>query len=95
MKELYQPSPHIQENSATPRQMLKILLYAYMNRIYSFHGMEYDRRRDVNFMYTFEEVPSPDHISFAVFFLNLFHCVTCQANAYEKCYKKAYYSYKI
>lgn len=38
------------ENQATPRQMLKILIYAYMNHIYFTRRMEEACRRDINFM---------------------------------------------
>ena len=67
LKELYQTYSRIRENSATPRQMLKIMLYAYMNRIYSSRGMESACRRDVNFMYLLEGAPAPDHATIARF----------------------------
>ena len=67
LKELYQTYSRIRENSVTPRQMLKIMLYAYMNRIYSSRSMESACRRDVNFMYLLEGAPAPDHATIARF----------------------------
>jgi transposase len=67
LEELDQTYSRIRENCATPRQMLKILLYAYMNRIYSSRGMESACRRDINFMYLLEGIKAPDHSSIARF----------------------------
>lgn len=67
LKELYQTYSRIRENSATPRQMLKIMFYAYMNRIYSSRGMQTSCKRDVNFMYLLEGAPAPDHATIARF----------------------------
>lgn len=55
------------KNQATPRQMLKILLYAYMNHIYSARNIERACRRDINFMYLLEGKPAPDHATIARF----------------------------
>lgn len=57
----------IRKNSATPRQMLKIMLYAYMNKIYSARDIEKACRRDINFMFLLEEVAAPDHATIARF----------------------------
>ena len=57
----------IRGNQATPRQMLKIVLYSYMNRIYSSRGMDTSCTRDINFMYLLEDSPAPDHATFARF----------------------------
>ena len=57
----------IRKNSATPRQMLKIMLYAYMNRIYSARDIEKVCRRDINFMFLLEGMPAPDHATIARF----------------------------
>lgn len=51
----------------TPRQMLKIVLYAYMNGIYSSRGMEAACRRDINYMWLLEGANVPDHATFARF----------------------------
>lgn len=67
LKDLYMTYSRIRENQATPRQMLKIMLYSYMNNHYSSRLMELSCRRDVNFMYLLENSPVPDHATFARF----------------------------
>lgn len=57
----------IRKNSATPRQMLKIMLYAYMNRKYSARDIETACHRDINFMFLLEGAPAPDHATIARF----------------------------
>lgn len=67
LKELYKTYSRIKENYATPRQMLKVMLYAYMNHIYSSRKIESSCQRDVNFMYLLEGKHAPDHASIARF----------------------------
>lgn len=67
LEDLYLTYSRIRENQATPRQMLKIVLYSYMNRRYSSRDMETACRRDINFMYLLEDSPKPDHSTFARF----------------------------
>ena len=57
LTDLYSTYERIRENQATPRQLLKILLYGYMNREYSSRGIETRCKRDVNFMYLLEDNP--------------------------------------
>lgn len=59
LSELYKTYGRIRKNQATPRQMLKLVIYAAMNRIYS--------SRDINFMYLLEGMPAPDHATIARF----------------------------
>jgi len=66
-KELYRTYSRIRENCATPRQILKVMLYAYMNCIYSSRDMETACLRDINFMYLLEGAPAPDHSTIARF----------------------------
>ena len=47
--------------------MLKILIYAYMNRIYSSRQIAQACHRDINFMYLLESMPAPDHATIARF----------------------------
>lgn len=47
--------------------MMEILIYGYMNRIYSSRGIETSCRRDINFMYLLEEHKAPDHTTIARF----------------------------
>ncbi|QAT39107.1 IS1182 family transposase [Clostridium sp. JN-9] len=67
LTDLYSTYSRIRENQATPRQMLKIVLYSYMNHNYSSRAMELSCKRDVNFMYLLEGSPAPDHSTFARF----------------------------
>ena len=53
--------------SVTPRTLLKIVLYSYMNGDYSSRSMELNCKRDINFMFLLEGSPAPDHATFARF----------------------------
>ena len=53
--------------SVTPRTLLKIVLYSYMNGDYSSRSMELNCKRDINFMFLLEGAPVPDHATFARF----------------------------
>ena len=64
---LYATYDRIRKNQASPRQMLKIVIYAAMNRIYSSRDIEKSCRRDINFMYLLEGLPAPDHATIARF----------------------------
>lgn len=55
------------EHEPTPHQLLKIMLYAYMNHIYSSRGIENACRWDINFMWLFEGAKVPDHATIARF----------------------------
>ena len=52
-------------NTVSPRTLLKIVLYSYMNGDYSSRSMELNCKRDINFMYLLEGKPVPDHATFA------------------------------
>ena len=67
LTEIYQSYSRFRNNQATPKQMLKILLYAYMNRFYSSRKIETACNRDINFMYLLEGVHAPDHATIARF----------------------------
>jgi transposase len=67
LTDLYSTYSRLRENQATPRQMLKIVLYSYMNHSYSSRDMETSCKRDVNFMYLLEDSSVPDHSTFARF----------------------------
>ena len=51
----------------TPRQMLTIVVYAAMNRIYSSRDIQKACQRDINFMYLLKGKKAPDHSTFARF----------------------------
>ena len=67
LSELYSTYFRIRKNQATPCQMLKIMLYAYMNHIYSSRLIETSCKRDINFMFLLEDSPAPDHATIARF----------------------------
>lgn len=67
LTDLYSTYERIRENSVSPRTLLKIVLYSYMNGDYSSRSMEQNCRRDINFMYLLEGMPVPDHATFARF----------------------------
>jgi transposase len=54
-------------NSVSPRTLLKIVLYSYMNGDFSSRSMELNCKRDINFMFLLEGAPAPDHATFARF----------------------------
>ena len=67
LSELYKTYDRIRKNQATPRQMLKIMIYASMNRLFSSREIETACHRDINFMYLLEGMPAPDHATIARF----------------------------
>lgn len=67
LTDLYSTYERIRENSVSPRTLLKIELYSYMNTDYSSRGMELNCKRDINFMYLLEGASVPDHATFARF----------------------------
>ena len=74
LTDLYSTYERIPENPS-PRTLLKIMLYAYMNRDFSSRSIESRCRRDINFMYLLEGAPAPDHATFARFRSLHFGCV--------------------
>lgn len=54
-------------NSLSPRTLLKIVLYSYMNGDYSSRSMELNCKRDINFIYLLEGHSAPDHATLARF----------------------------
>ena len=72
---LYATFQRLRNHAATPRQMLKIVIYAAMNRLYSSRDIETACRRDINFMFLLEGMPVPDHATIARF--KSLHCSLC------------------
>ena len=54
-------------NSLSPRTLLKIVLYSYINGDYSSRSMELNCKRNINFMFLLEGHKAPDHSIFARF----------------------------
>jgi len=67
LSELYKTYARIRKNQATPAQLLKVILYAAMCRLYSSRSIETACRRDINFMFLLEDMPAPDHATIARF----------------------------
>lgn len=82
LEDLYKTYSRIRENTATPRQMLKILIYGYMNRLFSSRRIELACKRDINFMYLLEGKDAPDHTTIARF--RKLHFAPCSENVMAK-----------
>lgn len=67
LTDLYSTYSRIRENQVSPRKMLKIMIYGYMNKFYSSRDIENACHRDINFMFLLEDSPAPDHATFARF----------------------------
>ena len=67
LTELYSTYSKIRENQVSSMNMLKIMLYGYMNGLYSSRDVETACRRDINFMFLLEGASPPDHSIFARF----------------------------
>lgn len=67
LTDLYSTYSRIRENQVSPRKMLKIIIYAYMNKLYSSRDIENACRRDINFMFLLEGASAPDHSTIARF----------------------------
>ena len=64
---LYRNFRRAERNLVSPHQLLAILIYAYMNQIYSSRRIEEVCPRDLHFMYLLEGRPAPDHTTIAGF----------------------------
>lgn len=67
LSDLYMTYSKLKENLASPRKLLKIMIYGYMNKLYSSRDIEKACYRDINFMYLLEGSKVPDHSTFARF----------------------------
>lgn len=67
LTDLYSTYERVRKNMVSPRTLLKIVLYSYMNGDYSSRSMELNCKRDINFMFLLEGAPAPDHATFARF----------------------------
>nr|WP_051656778.1 transposase [Butyrivibrio sp. AE3004] len=67
LSDLYKTYDRIRKNQASLHQMLKIVIYAAMNKIYSSRDIESFCKRDINFMYLLDGAPAPDHSTIARF----------------------------
>ena len=67
LSDLYSTYSKVKENQVSPRQMLKIMLYAYHEGNFSSRGIEKACKRDINYMYLLEGRSAPDHATIARF----------------------------
>ena len=67
LSELYKTYSRVRENQVSPRTLLKIMIYGYMNKFYSSRDIENACLRDINFMFLLEGASAPDHSTFARF----------------------------
>ncbi|NLZ95995.1 MAG: IS1182 family transposase [Bacteroidales bacterium] len=88
LTDLYSTYERIRENSVSPRTLLKIVLYSYMNGDYSSRSMELNCKRDINFMYLLEGASAPDHATFARF--RSIHFAPCSKRILAEMTKKLY-----
>ena len=76
LSDLYATYDRIRKNQASPRQMLKIMIYAAMNGVFSSRAIETACHRDMNFMYLLEGMPAPDNSTMP--------CDACELKKIEK-----------
>ena len=80
---LYETYSMFKENQVTPRQMLKIVLYAYLDGKYSSREIQRACHRDINYMYLLEGKPVPDHATIARF--RSLHFSPCAKHLLTQC----------
>lgn len=80
---LYETYSLLKENRVTPRQMLKLLLYAYFDGKYTSRAIELACNRDINYMYLPEGKASPDHATIARF--RSLHFAPCAKQLLANC----------
>ena len=85
---LYDTYSMIKENQVTPRQMLKIMLYGYVDGRYSSREIEKACHRDINFMYLLEGRTAPDHATIARF--RSLHFAPCAKKLLAECVELLY-----
>ncbi|HBS93702.1 MAG TPA: IS1182 family transposase [Firmicutes bacterium] len=67
-RKLYQAySPFGRKPAVSPKNLFKVLVYGYMNNIYTSRALETACRRDINFMWLLQGQKGPDHNTIARF----------------------------
>lgn len=64
---LYRAYERLGRTETSPKNLFKVLVYGYMNWLYSSRKIERACQRDINFMYLLEGEPPPDHNTIARF----------------------------
>ncbi|MBB2183495.1 IS1182 family transposase [Lachnospiraceae bacterium MD1] len=88
LTDLYSTYERVRENSVSPRTLLKIVLYSYMNGDYSSRSMELNCKRDINFMFLLEGANAPDHATFARF--RSIHFAPCSKRIFAEMSNRLY-----
>jgi transposase len=60
-------SPKGRKPAVLPKTLFKIIIYGYMNNIYSSRDLEKACKRDINFMWLLQDQKAPDHNTIARF----------------------------
>lgn len=55
------------KTAVSPKNLFKVMIYGYMNNIYTSRALEQVCRRDINFMWLLEGAKAPDHNTIARF----------------------------
>ena len=64
---LYRAYERLARTETEPKNLFKVLVYGYMNWLYSSRKIERACQRDINFMYLLDGDPPPDHNTIARF----------------------------
>ena len=85
---LYKTYKRIREDQPSPKQMLKLAIYGYMNGIYTSRKLETSCRRDINFMFLLEGKKVPDHTTIARF--RSVHLAACEEELFSQMTEQLY-----
>lgn len=66
-RKLYAAYSRMWKIERSPKRLFKILVYGYMNGIYSSRKLERACQRDINFLYLIDREKAPDHATIARF----------------------------
>jgi len=67
LSELYAEYSTRGRKPADPKNLFKVLVYGYMDEVYSTRKIEKACRRDINYMWLLCETPAPDHSTISRF----------------------------
>lgn len=82
MHQVFQSYSHLEKSKASPQQLFAILLYAFMEGIYSYRDIEKACKRDINFLFLLDGKPAPDHTTFQRFVTR--HLAPCLPDLYAQ-----------
>ena len=67
LSELYAEYSERGRKPADPKNLFKVMVYAYMDEVYSTRKIESACRRDINYMWLLGDTPAPDHSTISRF----------------------------